>query len=98
APEVPREYQNALKAAERYIAFTSFSKQGQVEQLAIADYSPEAAQYGAEEVGADWDEQAVKPAVRYLDYTLISEEGVVDKLTFDGFTAEQAQAAASRLF
>src|SRR5699024_488746 len=33
APEVPREHQNALKAAERYLAYTSFSKQGLVEQL-----------------------------------------------------------------
>lgn len=98
APEVPREHQNALKAAERYLAYTSFSKQGLVEQLECEDYSPEAAQYGAEEVGADWDEQAVKQGERYLDYTSFSQQGLVDQLMFDGFTAEQAQAAASRLF
>ncbi len=52
-PEVPREFDNALRAAERYLSVSAFSQQGLAEQLQFEDYSPEAAQYAVENVDAD---------------------------------------------
>ena len=53
---------NALKKAKSYIDFQAFSHDGLVEQLEFEGFSHEDAVYGADNCGADWNEQAVKKA------------------------------------
>lgn len=97
-PETPREFKNALRSAERYLSVSAFSQQGLAEQLAFENYSPEAAQYAAENVDADWNEQAAKKAEQYMSMSPMSRQGLVDQLQFEKFTAEQAEYGASRAY
>ena len=48
------------------------------------------ATYGADNCGADWNEQAAQTAQDYLDYTSFSRDGLIDQLQFEGFTYDQA--------
>ncbi|WP_404851078.1 Ltp family lipoprotein [Dietzia kunjamensis] len=97
-PEVPREFDNALRAAERYLSVSAFSQQGLAEQLQFEDYSPEAAQYAVENVDADWNEQAAKKAEQYMEMTPMSRQGLVDQLQFEKFTPEQAEYGATQAY
>lgn len=96
--EVPREFQNAVRSANQYLNYTSFSRQGLVDQLLFENFSPDAAQYAVDNVDVDWNEQAAKKAQEYLDYTSFSRQGLVDQLLFEGFTAEQAEYGVSQAY
>lgn len=96
--QVPREFQNAVRSANQYLDFTSFSRLGLIDQLMFEDYSPEAAEYAVDQVGADWNEQAAKKAEEYLDFTSFSRQGLVDQLLFEKFTPEQAEYGASQAY
>lgn len=85
------EYRNALKSAESYLEFSSFSRQGLIEQLEYEQYSNEAAVYAVDNVGADWNEQALGSALSYLDFSAFSREGLIEQLEYEGFTAEEAK-------
>ena len=78
--------------------YTSFSRQGLIDQLLFENYSPEAAQYAVDAVDTDWNEQAAEKAQEYLDYTSFSRQGLVDQLIFEGFTPEQAEYGASQVY
>ena len=86
---------NALSKAKEYLDFTSFSYAGLIDQLEYEDFSTEDATYGADNCGADWNEQAAKKAQDYLDYSSFSRQGLIDQLLFEGFTAEQAEYGVS---
>ena len=60
---------NALSNAHLYLNYTAFSYTGLIEQLEYEGYSHEEAVYGADNCGADWNEQAAKCAENYLKYT-----------------------------
>jgi hypothetical protein len=79
----------------KVIAFTSaFSHDGLIGQLEFEGYSTEDATYGADNCGADWNEQAVKKAGQYLSHTSMSRSGLIGQLEFEGFTHEQAAYGA----
>lgn len=82
---------NALKTALNYLSFTAFSYNGLVEQLSYEGYTQEEAVYGADNCGADWNEQAALKAEAYLDMTSFSREGLISQLEYEGFTREQAE-------
>lgn len=96
--QVPREFQNAVRSAEMYLRTMPFSKQGLAEQLEFEDYSPEAARYAVDSLGADWNAQAVAAGENYLEIMGFSEQGLIDQLVFDGFTQSEARYAADQLF
>ena len=81
---------NAKAAAKNYLKVTAFSHDGLVEQLEFEQFSAEDAAYGADQCGADWNEQAVKSAKQYLNTTAFSYQGLVEQLEFSKFTHEQA--------
>lgn len=81
---------NALRSAESYLAFTSFSYTGLIGQLEFEGYTHEEAVYAADHCGADWNEQAAESAKTYLDFMSFSKEGLIEQLEYDGFTHEQA--------
>jgi len=51
---------NAVKKAEDYLNYSSFSKSGLVEQLKFEGFSEEDATYAVSKIDVDWKEQAVK--------------------------------------
>jgi SOS response regulatory protein OraA/RecX len=82
---------NAVRSANSYLEYTSFSRQGLIEQLEYEDYSTEDATFAVDYVAPDWNEQAAKSAESYLEYTSFSRQGLIDQLVYEGFTYEQAQ-------
>lgn len=81
---------NALKKAKSYIDMMAFSYNGLVEQLEYEKFTHEEAIYGADNCGADWNEQAVKKAKSYLDMMAFSKDSLIEQLEYEGFTHEQA--------
>ncbi len=82
---------NALNKAKSYLAFTAFSEKGLKEQLEFEGFSSDEAQYGVNNCGANWNEQAAKKAKTYLDFSSFSRQGLKEQLEFEGFTNEQAE-------
>lgn len=89
-PAMSRSQENAVRSAESYLNFTSFSRQGLIDQLMFEDYPEEDAEFAVEYLDVDWNEQAWLKAESYLDYTSFSRQGLIDQLLFEGFTEEQA--------
>lgn len=85
---------NALKMAKSYLGTMPFSYSGLIEQLEYEQFSTEDATYGADNCGADWNEQAAKMAKSYLDTMPFSYSGLVEQLEYEGFTPEQATYGA----
>jgi hypothetical protein len=85
---------NAAKKALDYLAYTSFSYSGLVEQLEYEGYTHEEAVYGVDRCGADWNEQAALKAKQYIDYTSFSRDGLIAQLEYEGFTRQQAEYGA----
>lgn len=97
--DVPREYRNALRSAERYLDYSAFSYAGLYDQLTSEygdSYPAEAAQYAVDNVEVDWNEEAVEAARNYQEYSAFSDSGLYDQLISEyghQFTPEQAQYA-----
>lgn len=89
--EITLGMRNALSKAKDYLNYTAFSYTGLIKQLEYEGYSNEEATYGADNCGADWNEQAAKKAQSYLDYTSFSRQGLIDQLIYEGFTEKQAE-------
>lgn len=87
--------QQALKSALSYLSHMAFSYDGLIEQLEYEGYSHEEAIYGADNCGADWDEQAALTAASYLSHMSFSRTGLIEQLEYEGFTHEQAVYGAS---
>lgn len=100
---VPLEHRNALRSAENYLDFTSFSEAGLLEQLTseYADNYPEdAAQYAMDNIDVDWNAEALESAQNYVDSLHFSQSGLLEQLTSeyaDKFTPEQAQYAVDNV-
>ena len=53
-------------------------------------FTEDEAEYGADNCGADWKEQAAKKAKSYEESLSMSQSELIDQLMYEGFTAEQA--------
>ncbi len=87
---------NALKKAESYLNYSAFSRNGLIGQLEYEGFSTTEATYGADNVGANWNEQALKKAKNYLDYSAFSYTGLIKQLEYEKFTHEQAVYGADK--
>jgi hypothetical protein len=85
---------NALAAAKSYLNYTAFSHDGLVVQLEYEKYAHADAVYGADNCGADWNEQAAKAAKSYMAYSAFSRGGLIDQLKYEKFTQAQAEYGA----
>ena len=65
-----------------------------MERLVFDDFTKEQAAYGADNCGADWNEQAVEAAENMLKYGHYSYDGLVEALEYDDFIKEQAAHGA----
>ena len=88
--EISLEFKNAHNSALSYLDYTSFSREGLINQLEFEGYSNESAIYAVDNIPVNWNEQAAKKAQEYLDYSSFSRQGLLDQLIYEGFTDEQA--------
>ena len=95
AAAVTVSQKNALRKAQSYLSYTAFSHDGLVDQLVYEQFSVGDATYGADNVGADWNEQAAKKAKSYMSYSSFSRGGLIGQLEYDKFTPEQAAYGAN---
>lgn len=89
-PTVTMGERNALGKAKEYLDVIAFSYSGLIEQLEYNGFSKEEATYGADNCGADWNEQAAKKATEYLNVMSFSKSGLIEQLEYNGFTHDQA--------
>lgn len=101
--DAPKEYRNALRAAQRYLDFSGFSEAKLYHQLTSeygSQYTPEAAQYAMDHITVDWNAEALESAESYIDFSGFSKAKLYDQLTSEygeQFTAEQAQYAVDNV-
>ena len=86
---------NAVKKAKSYLGYTAFSHDGLVAQLEYDQFSHADAVYGADNSGANWNEQAAKKAKSYMEYSAFSRGSLIDQLKYDQFTQAQAEYGAN---
>ncbi|WP_336644943.1 Ltp family lipoprotein [Microbacterium sp. USHLN186] len=92
-PTFTLEQQNAIDKAQNYLSFAGFSREGLIAQLEFEGFSAEAAAFGADNAGADWNAEAAEKAKSYMDMTSFSRQGLYDQLAFEKFTPEQIEFA-----
>jgi len=86
---------NAVAKAKSYLGFSAFSHDGLVAQLEYEQFSHADAVYGADNSGANWNEQAAKKAKQYMEYSAFSRGSLIDQLKYSEFTQEQAEYGAN---
>ncbi len=86
---------NAVNKAKSYLAYTGFSRDGLVAQLEYDQFSKADAQYGADNAGGNWMNEAAEKAKSYMEYSAFSRGSLIDQLKYDKFTQEQAEHGAS---
>lgn len=90
-PQATLGMQNALKSAQLYLKTKmGFSYNGLVHQLKYEGFTNEEAAYGANNCGADWNNEAAVSAEAYMKVMGFSKEGLQHQLEFEEFTPEQA--------
>lgn len=85
---------NALSKAKSYLEYMAFSYSGLIEQLEYEGFSNDEAKYGADNCGADWNEQAAKKAQSYMNTMSFSKNSLIEQLEYEGFTSSQAEYGA----
>ncbi len=103
AKNVPTEYKSALSKATSYATTMHMSKQGVYDQL-VSEYgekfTPAAAQYGIDNVKADWNANALFKAKSYQNEMHMSPAAIHDQLTSEygeKFTQAEADYAIQHL-
>lgn len=92
-PELTVEQTNATAKAKQYLGLSGFSRAGLISQLEFEGYTTDAATFGADNAGADWNAEAAEKAEQYMDMTAFSRKGLSDQLEFEKFTPEQIEFA-----
>ena len=92
------DQRNARETATDYLAYSSFSRTGLIQQLKYEGFSKADAEYAVDSINVDWKQQAVKTAKDYLEYSSFSRSGLVEQLVYDGFTREQAEYGVQKAY
>lgn len=87
---------SALSRANSYLSALNFSKTGLIEQLKYEGFSEADANYAADNITVDWDEQAYKTAKHYLELFTFDAWDLEEQLMHDGFTEVQAKNAVEK--
>lgn len=86
---------NAIRDARDYLDSYVFSYKELTNQLISDGFSPENAEYGVRNCGANWNLQALKSAKEYLNVEVFSYESLKKQLIKEElFTSEQAEYGA----
>ena len=90
------EYTNALNSANRLLKSSPYSLAKLIEKLTERGYTSDAAQYAAENCGANWNEQAQKKANQLINKESYTYETLISALETEyGFTHDQAEFGAT---
>jgi hypothetical protein len=95
--------EDSLAAAEDYLDYSAFSRQGLIDQLSSeygSGFKVQDAAWAAGQLDVDWKQQAVRAAKEYLDYSPFSRQGLIDQLSSPygaQFTLEEAIYAVNKL-
>lgn len=91
--------ENVIEEAMSYLRFSSFSRQGLIDQLEYSKYSNADAEFAVRYLElngrVDWNQQAVESAKDYLRFSSFSLQGLIDQLEYSKFTPAQAQYGAA---
>ncbi len=99
-PAVPPQEQQAIAAAQDYLAMEGFSRNGLINQLSSSagdDFPKAIATQAVDSLNVDWNAQAVRAANSYLQVEHFSCAGLIQQLESsagDQFTASQASYGA----
>jgi hypothetical protein len=94
-PSVTVSQKNAVAKAKSYLGYSAFSYTGLIKQLEYEQFSHADAVYGADNSGADWNDQAAKKAKSYMEYSAFSRGSLIEQLKYEGFTQAQAEYGAN---
>ena len=92
-----RAEENAIKSAESYLSFSSFSRQGLIDQLSSEygeGFTLAQATLAVDSLDVDFMAEAVESAESYLSFSSFSCQGLIDQLSSEygeGFTLAQAR-------
>jgi hypothetical protein len=98
-PKLTLAQENALEQAQSYLDFSSFSRQGLIDQMSSefgSGYPVDVASWAVDYLNPDWNAEAVEAAESYLEFSSFSRDGLYEQLTSEygsHFTPEQANAA-----
>ena len=93
---------NAVRAAESYLDFSGFSKQGLIDQLSSEygdGFSETDAKAAVNSMDVDWKAQAVRSAKSYLEMQGMSCKGLIEQLSSsygDKYTKSEATYGAEK--
>jgi hypothetical protein len=100
APAVDPQVQEATQAAQQYLDYTAFSRDGLIQQLSSSagdGYPKSVATAAVDSLDIDYNAQAAKAAQQYLNFTSFSCSGLIQQLDSsagDKYTAAQASYGA----
>jgi len=86
---------NAVAKAKSYLGISGFSHDGLVAQLEYEQFAHADAVYGADNSGANWNEQAAKKAKSYMEISAFSRGSLITQLEYEKFTQAQAEYGAN---
>ena len=95
--------ENALSAAQDYLDYSAFSRQGLIDQLSSkygSGFGVEDATWAVSQLSVDWRQQAVSAAKDYLNFSSFSRQGLIDQLSSpygSQFTLEEATYAVNKI-
>lgn len=102
APAMTASQEQAIGAAEDYLAFSAFSRKGLIEQLSSeygSGFSKADATFAVDHIKVNWNEQAAKAAKNYLETSHFSRAGLIQQLESEygsQFTHKQAVYGVSK--
>ena len=86
-----RSYPSELfDMAASYLRYSSFSRDGLINQLEYEGFTTEEATAAVDAQEADWNAQAVGSAENYLGFTAFSRQWLIEQLESDGYTNSEA--------
>lgn len=95
--------QQAVRAAQSYLDFSGFSRQGLIDQLSSEygdQFNVQDATAAVDSLTVDYNAEAVESARDYIDFSSFSCQGLIDQLSSqygDQYTIDQATFAASQV-
>jgi len=102
APALTPAQKSAVRAAENYLDFQGFSRQGLIDQLSSEygnQFDVNDATVAVDSMNVDWNAQAVRAAKSYLDLGGFSCQGLIDQLSSQygsQFTVDEATYGAQQ--
>ena len=101
-PALSVSEQQAVRAAQSYLDYSGFSRQGLIDQLSSEygdQFNVRDATAAVDSLTVDYNAEAVESARSYLEFSSFSCQGLIDQLSSqagDQFTVDQATFAAGQ--